>query len=410
MQEKKRIQELLNRHNEWMKESITLIASENAMSPLAESLMVSDLLHRYAEGWPKKRFYQGLEIYDEIELETIALAKKLFGAEFVDLRPISGALANLSVQAGLGDHGDKLMVMSTSSGAHISQAEFGAAGIRGLDVKYLPFDFEEMNIDADKAAIELRKEQPKIVTFGATLFLFPHPVKELAPVVKEFNGTITMDAAHILGLIAGGIFHDPLREGVDIVSASTHKTFPGPQGGLVFTNSKEIFKKVQFRIFPGLVSNHHLFRIPALGITLAEMLEFGHEYAGQVVRNSKALAQALHEHGFKVLCEHKGFTESHQILVDVREQGKGKFVAEELEKANIILNKNLMPWDDHNDSQNPSGIRIGVSEMTRRGMKENEMKDIALLFKRILMDKEGPAKVKADIVEMRRQFSKVGYC
>ena len=170
------------------------------------------------------------------------------------MRPISGALANLAVQSGLGKYGDKLMVMSTSSGAHISQAEFGAAGIRGLKVRYLPFDEREMNIDAERAAKELREEEPEIVTFGATLFLFPHPVKELAPVIKEFGGKTTMDAAHVFGLIAGGIFHDPLNEGIDIVSASTHKTFPGPQGGLVYSNNKEIFKKVQFRIFPGLVS------------------------------------------------------------------------------------------------------------------------------------------------------------
>ena len=405
-----KIESLLEKHNAWMRECIPLIASENAMSPKAESLLVSDLLHRYAEGWPKKRFYQGLDIYDELELEAISLAKKLFGAELVDLRPISGALANLAVQSGLGEHGDKLMVMSTSSGAHISQAEFGAAGIRGLDVKYLPFDEKEMNIDADKAAKELRKEEPKIVTFGATLFLFPHPVKELEPVIREFGGMTTMDAAHVLGLIAGGIFHDPLNEGIDVVSASTHKTFPGPQGGIVFSNNREMMKKVKFRIFPGLVSNHHLFRIPALAMTISEMLEFGRDYAKQVVCNAKALAQALHENGFKVLCEHKGFTESHQILLDVREQGKGKFVAEQLEKANIILNKNLLPWDDHNDSENPSGIRIGVSEMTRYGMREEEMKDLALLFKRLIIDKESIDKVKADVIEMRDNYRKIGYC
>jgi glycine hydroxymethyltransferase len=249
------------------------------------------------------------------------------------------------------------------------------------------------------------------MTFGASVFPFPHPVKELAEVGKEVGAKVVYDGAHVLGLIAGGKFQDPLREGADVITASTHKTFPGPQGGIILASTdEETWKHIQNKIFPGLVSNHHLHRLPAMVITLLEMEKFGPEYASQIIKNAKALGKALDGNGFTVLGGDKGYTESHQLVADVRNQNGGKWVAEALEKANIILNKNLMPWDDVNNPGNPSGIRIGTQEMTRFGMKEKDMETLAELMKKVCIDKEDPEKVKNDVIDFRKNFTEVKYC
>ena len=246
--------------------------------------------------------------------------------------------------------------------------------------------------------------------FWRLSFYLPHPVKELAEFGKDAGAKIVYDGAHVLGLIAGKTFQDPLREGADVITASTHKTFPGPQGGIILSNmEKEDWKKVQNAVFPGLVSNHHLHRLPALAITLMEMLSFGKDYAGQIVKNAKMLAKKLDSGGFKVLWKERGYTQSHQIVADTRSQGGGKWVAEALEKANIIINKNLLPWDDVNNPADPSGVRIGVQEMTRFGMKENEMNKIGDFISRVCMKKEDPAQVGKEVSEFRKGFTEVKY-
>ncbi len=403
-----KVREILEEHHSWFSKSLPMIASENITSLLVREVCASDFSHRYAEGKPRKRFYQGCRYIDEVEILTEELAKKLFEAEYANVQPISGTVANLACFYSLAKPGDLLMSLAVPHGGHISHAEISAAGVRGLRVTTFPFDQEEMNIDVDKAAEKIREKEPKIVLFGASIFLFPHPVKELHDVCREVGATIMYDAAHVLGLIAGKQFQQPLKEGVDVVSASRHKTFPGPQGGLILAK-QEYGKKLSQAVFPGLVSNHHLHHMAGFAVALAEMLEFGEAYAKQIVKNSKALAQALNELGFDVLCEHKGFTESHQVLVDVSKQGGGAKVAENLEKANIIINKNLLPWDDITQSKNPSGIRLGTQELTRLGMKEGEMEQIAEFIKRIAIDNEPPEKVKKDVEDLRKDFTKVHY-
>jgi glycine hydroxymethyltransferase len=293
----------------------------------------------------------------------------------------------------------------------------GTAGaVHGLEVEYLPLDYEELNIDVDKAKekiVQLAKDgkAPKLVMFGASVFPFPHPVKELASTIREVGATIGYDAAHVSGLIAGGVFQDPLREGADVMSLSTHKTFFGPQHGSVVSWDKHA-DKIKRAVFPGMVSNHHLHSVAALAIAAAEMLEFGSEYSRQIVKNSKALAQALYERGFKVLAEHKGFTESHVILIDITKQGDGGTIEELLEKANIIINRNLLPWDikEGRHFMHPGGIRLGTSEITRLGMKEPEMPEIAEFVKRVVIDRENVEKVKQAVAEFRKNFQKVHYC
>jgi len=412
--------DLLEQHHKWFQENIPLIASENIPSPAVRETLMTDFGNRYAEGWPGERVYAGCRYIDQVEFKCIELMKKLFKAEFVDVRPISGVVANLAVYTAFAEPGDTLLALSIPSGGHITSGkkELGgtAGAVKGLNVEYLPLDYKELNIDVDKARVKIKElatkgKPPKFVMFGASVFPFPHPVKELIETVREAGATAGYDAAHVAGLIAGGQFQDPLREGADVVSLSTHKTFFGPQHGGILSWEKNA-EKIKKATFPGMVSNHHLHAVAGLTIACAEMLEFGKEYASQIVKNAKALAQALYERGFKVLAEHKGFTQSHVILVDITKLGDGGTIEETLEKANVIINRNLLPWDikEGRHFMHPGGIRMGVSEVTRLGMKESEMNEIAEFFKRAIISKEPLERVRPDVAEFRRQYQKVHYC
>ena len=408
--ELEKVLSLVEKHNKWRKyECINLIASENVTSPLVDAVYLSDAMHRYAEGMPFKRYYQGTKYIDEIEVYAGELISKLFGADFVDLRPISGTTANGSVFYALGESGATTMITPLAGGGHVSHSHYGIMGALGMTPKPLPFDNKEINIDPDAASKEIRKVKPKFIVLGASFFLFPHPVKEIKEAAEEVGAPVIFDAAHVLGLIAGRVYPNPLEDGADVVTASTHKTFPGPQGGLIMTRNKEIYKKIKKVVFPVFVSNHHLHRLAATAVTAIEMMHFGEEYARQVVKNAKTLAEALYEEGFKVLGEHKGFTETHQVAVDVSGLGGGAPAAEKLEQANIILNKNMLPWDTPDMIKNPSGLRIGVQEVTRIGMKEEEMREIARFMARVLLKKEELTKVRKDVIEFRKQFQKVHY-
>ena len=406
------VRNAVEKHHKLFENSLPMIASENLISPLAREMLVSDFHDRYAEGAPGKRYYQGNIFVDEVELKTIELAKKLFKAEYADVRPISGTVANLGILFGLAKPGDKVTTCNVSDGAHISTAKFGAVGVRGcISVPY-PWDVENMNLDVDKTIKLLKEVRPKIALFGRSVFLFPTPLKELRATLEEIGCYVWYDGAHVMGLIAGGKFQAPFREGAEVMSGSTHKTLPGPQHGIILANprDKKMRDKLYYGVFPGVLSNHHLHAMAALAITLAEYIQFGKEYAAQIVNNAKALGQAMYERGFNVLCAHLGFTESHTLAVDVSKIGGGAEVVEDLEKANIITNKNLMPWDDVSMAMNPTGIRLGVQELTRIGMKEGEMREVADLLKKVAIDKKRPEVVKKEVIELKRGFNRIHYC
>jgi len=398
-------------NNEFFGSSLPMIASENVMSPIATEMLISDFEHRYAEGKPGERYYQGCGYIDDVERKAVDLGKRLFGCGYINVQVVSGTIANLAAFSALAQPGETLTALDTSMGAHISHQRIGAAGIRGLKVIHYPYDMENLNIDVDGSVDLIKKEKPKIVLLGQSLFLFPLPVRELSEAAREVGAKVIYDGAHVIGLIAGKRFQDPLREGADLLTGSTHKTFPGPQGGIILGNLDEKdSKKMDSAVFPGLTSNHHLHRLAALAVTLAEELTFGETYAEQTVRNARAFAQRMHELGFSVLGEHLGFTKSHQIAVDVKTLGGGTEAADLLERCGIIVNKNMLPYDDPKKPKNPSGLRIGVQELTRCGMKEVEMERVAELFKEALMDKKAPDNISAEVKELRKDFRRVKYC
>jgi len=401
--------EIIDKQEKWFKECLPMIASENLTSPAQRRAINSDFQHRYAEGKVGKRYYQGCEYIDEIEEQAIRLAKKLFRAKHVNVQPISGVNANLAAFFALTKPGDNIMALSVPHGGHISHAVHSAAGIHGLKVEPHPFDFRKMNIEPDIMARRIRENKPALVVFGASLFLFPHPVAEAREACDDVGAHIYYDGAHVMGLIAGKQFQDPIHEGADVLGGSTHKTFPGPQGAILLCD-EDVAKKIDHAVFPGTTSNHHLHHVAALAIALAEMLEFGEDYARQTVANARALAVALNEKGFKVLGEDHHFTDSHQVAVDVSNNGGGTRTVLALERANIIANKNLLPWDIEEKVKDPSGLRLGTQELTRLGMTESHMNDVAEFIARVAIVKEDPEKVKREVVDFRKEYQTVRYC
>ena len=401
------IEELVQKQNEWRSKTLNLIASENVLSGRARRVMGSDFAHRYAEGHPGERYYQGTEIIDEIEARVKKNLKSLFHCRQVDVRPVSGTVANDAVFSRYIHPGDVVMVNSTPGGGHISHHRAGSVGKYTHNIVSFPLTPDGYRIDLEKTLDLARALEPKVMILGKSLFLFREPVRELAGFCHQHQIALLYDGAHVLGLIAGREFQDPLEEGALLITASTHKTFFGSQRGLILSNAGESeWRKIDKGAFPGSSSNHHLDTLVALGIATYEMMEFGQAYARQTISNAKALGAKLYERGFKVQAAELGFTETHQLAIDVSEFGGGDEVARHLKDNNIILNMNLLPFEPLDQVTNPAGIRLGVQEMTRFGMKEPEMGAIADLLKKCLM--EGKY-VGDEVTKLRQEFRTIHY-
>ncbi len=405
-----RICSTVEEHSRWFEGALPLIASENLLSPYAKELLISDFHSRYAEGLPGERYYEGNHWVDVVEQECLRLARELFRCNFADVRPISGTVANIAVLKAMAEPGMQIGSCRLAEGAHISSAGFGAFGIRSVKQVYYAFDTHEMQLDVDATKRILLKERPPLALFGLSLFLFPFPLQELQETLRDIGALGWYDGAHVLGLIASGLFQDPLHEGCAVLSGSTHKTLPGPQHGILLSDSQDadLKKRLTSAAFPGVTSNHHLNEMAALAVSLAEQLAFGKDYSRMIVRNAKALGAALQQRGFQVLCAHKDFTESHQVAVRVEAEGGGDAVAKRLEAARIVVNKNLLPGDK--SPKHPEGIRLGAQELTRVGMGPSDMDAVAEFMDDLLHKGKGPEEVGARVAEFKKGFTKVRYC
>jgi len=389
-----------------------MIASENIVSPLVQDIVRSDLHGRYAEGLPGNRYYQGCNDFDTIESLGLSLAQEVFQAPFANIQSISGTVSNIGALKALAKPGDRITAVSTADGGHISHARMGAVGLRDLNLTTYPWDEERMEPDVDASCAMIREVQPKVALFGQSVFLFPTPMKEMADAAKEVGAAVMYDGAHVLGLIAGGQFQDPLREGADVMTGSSHKTFPGPQGGFLLSSSEdEAFqKRLNNAMFPGVCSSYHLHHVAGKVMALAEFKEFGADYAKDIVTNAQAFAAALAGEGFDVLAESRGYTASHQVLTrhGSLDSGAGAKAAALLEEAGIITNMNMLPGDTK--AMSPSGLRLGVQELTRVGFTADEMNDVASLYARVLLHEEDPNTVKKDVHELKSNHQVIRYC
>ncbi len=402
----------VTRNEEWRgKQCINLLAPEAPTSPAVRALLSSEIGTRAAEGHigAVNRWFAGTKYIDEIEALCVELLKKAFRARYADHRLVASMIGNMAVYTALTDPGDVIMSISQPFGGHSSNRIDGPAGVRGLKIVDIPFDPIECEVDLDlfrKAAPLVR---PRLVALGASMTLFPFPLQTMHDVVAEWGGHIFFDGAHQLGLIAGGQFQDPLREGAAVMTGSAGKTFSGPQSGVMIWNDPQFTEPLTHAVFPVLAATHQVNRVAALAVSAVEMITFGQTYMAQIVRNAQALGAALDRRGIAMLAAHKGYTTTHQVIADVRQFGGGLEVAHLLARANIITNKNLIPTDKAEDWNRPGGLRIGTIEVTRLGMSEAEMESIADFIARVLVEKAPVEQVANEVIAFRESYQTLYY-
>ena len=381
--------------------NIELIASENIASPAVIACMGTVLTNKYAEGLPAKRYYGGCEVVDEVERLAIARAKALFGAEFVNVQPHSGAQANLAVYAALLQPGDTILGMSLAGGGHLTHGAPANQSGKVYNAVSYGVDPATGRIDYDEVARLAEIHRPKLIVAGASAYPRAIDFEKFAEIAHANGALLMVDMAHIAGLVAGGVHMSPVPY-ADIVTTTTHKTLRGPRGGLIM-GKEEFAKKINSAVFPGTQGGPLMHVIAAKAICLKEAMqqEF-REYARQIVKNSKALAAALLSYGFDLV---SGGTDNHLMLADLRPLHiTGKELQHRLDENYITVNKNAIP----NDPEKPfvtSGVRIGTPAATTRGMKEEDMAVIARCIYDTAADFEGTQeKVRAAVAELTKKY------
>ena len=402
----------VKRNEHWRGEQcLNLLAPEAPTSPTVRALLSAEVGTRAAEGHigQVNRWFAGTRHIDEIEALCVELLKRVFRARYADHRLVASMIGNLTVYTALTDPGDVIMSIAQPFGGHSSNRLDGPAGVRGLKIVDVPMDPTELEVDLDVFRKTAPLVRPKLVALGASMTLFPFPLQEMSEIVAEWGGRVFFDGAHQIGLIAGGQFQDPLREGAVVMTGSAGKTFSGPQSGIIVWDDPHLTPALTHAIFPVLAATHQVNRVAALAVAAAEMVEFGPTYMAQIVRNAQALGAALEQRGIPVLGAHKGYTRTHQVIADVQAFGGGLDVAHTLARANIVTNKNLLPSDTPQDWDRPRGLRMGTIEVTRFGMHEQEMDSIADFMARILVGKESPDIVVEDVIAFRQGYQTLYY-
>ena len=385
-------------------EGIELIASENFVSKAVMEAAGSVLTNKYAEGYPKKRYYGGCVNIDIVENLAIERLKEIFGAKYANVQAHSGSQANMGIYVALLEPGDKILGMSLSAGGHLTHGykiSFSGKNYIGLEYGLNP---ETELIDFDSIRKIALAEKPKIIVAGASAYSRIIDFQKFREIADEIGAYLMVDMAHIAGLVAAGEHPNPL-EYAHVVTSTTHKTLRGPRGGVILTNHQEIAEKIDKTIFPGIQGGPlgHIVAAKAVAFKEALTPEFK-DYQRQVVKNAKAMAEELVSGGLRIV---SGGTDNHLMLVDLRSKGvTGKVAEKILEEAGITCNKNAIP----NDPEKPfitSGIRLGTPAITTRGMKEEEARQIAKMIIKVLNNPEDSqkiAEVKEEVLALTKKF------
>ena len=384
-------QQILEDQHAYRRSTLNMVAAESATSPLMERIIGSDFSRRYSS----PGVYAGDKHFARAYDLTLDLVRRLFRVDHVNIKPATGNLAVLAVVTGLTKPGDRIVKVGDKHGGYpIRLADWA-----GVEIVDFPFDFDRLNIKADEAIQQMHQVRPSLVIFGASEFLYPHPVTEVAAAAHEVGAVVAYDGSHVMGLIAGGQFQDPLREGADVLFGSTHKTFPGPQRGMVASNDESVMERIGQALNPPplLLSSYHLNTTVALGVAAAEMLAFGREFAPQIVRNSQALAQGLMDNEVPVFTAASGCTQTHQVILE-----NGGFISPEgirikegMERCGILAD---------------AVVRIGTQEVTRLGMREDEMRTIAGLIADTAHGRRPEDEIRADVASLAADFQRLRFC
>jgi len=405
-----KIAKLIQKESGRQQDTLMMIPSENYTSPSVREAVGSILIHKYAEGYPTKRYYQGQEFVDQIENLARERAKKLFKVEHVNVQPYSGSPANTAVFFALLENGDKVMGLKLDHGGHLTHGhpKVTFSGKYFNSVPYLAA--EDGQLDYEQLAKIVKSEKPKLIVAGTTAYPRILNWKKFAEIADSVDAWLMADISHIAGLVVAGAHPSPANF-VHIITTTTHKTLRGPRGAMIMVTKKgikkdtDLAKKIDKAVFPGLQGGPHLHTIAGIAVTLkeADTAKFK-KYGQQVVKNAKVLAEELKKQGFKIVTDG---TDNHLMVVDLRESGiLGKDAAIMLEKAGIVLNYNTIPFDP-NPPFNPSGIRLGTPALTTRGMKEKEMKKIAVWIGEVIKSKGKTSvfkKVKEEVKKLCQKF------
>jgi glycine hydroxymethyltransferase len=397
--EERRLAGLVRAHDRWRgREVFNLLASENAVSPTARGYLGSDLAGRYTlplttemDGETLDNSYTGTRYTDQIEALANAAAARLFHARFATTRPLSGHIAALSTLVPLLPPGSRLLAIAPNEGGYDGYAPGFVPAVFGYTVRPLPASGPGHRVEAAEAVETIRREKPNAVVLGQSFLLFPYPLREIAEATHAFGGLVFYDASHVLGLIAGGEFQDPLREGADVVFGSTHKSFPGPQGGLLVTDREDLFRQLDPALVWRIFDNAHWNRIAGLAQTLLELERCGSDYARTTVGNAQTLGRELTKRGLPLVAEAEGFTRSHQLHIDrprlkaTAGIGAGA-LARRLEGERLLID--LVG-------------RIGTAEVARLGLRPRDMGRLADLLVRGGLKGE---KVGPQVLAWRRTF------
>jgi len=403
---KDKIFELIKKEEKRQRETLMMIPSENYASPAVRVALASFLTHKYAEGYPGRRYYQGNEIVDEIENLAVERAKKLFGAPHANVQPYSGSPANMAVYFALVNSGETIMGMDLRAGGHLTHG--APVSFSGIFFKVVSYGVDKNDwLDYKEIESLAKKYKPKLIWCGATAYPRIFDWKKFAEIAEKIGAWLAADIAHYAGLVAGGAYPSPAPF-VDVVTTTTHKTLRGPRGAIIMVTKKGLKKdprlgqKIDRWVFPGLQGGPHENNIAGIAVALNEASQPAFKkYACQVVKNAKVLAEELIKYGFNLV---SGGTDNHLILVDLRNKGiGGKEAAVALEEAGIVVNANSIP-NDPAPPLKPSGIRLGTPALTTRGMREKEMKLIAGWINEILNLKFKKEKVRKEVRDLCKKF------
>lgn len=385
-------------------DNIELIASENFASAAVQQAQGTCLTNKYAEGYPGRRWYGGCENVDMVEQLAIDRAKELFGAAFANVQPHSGSQANAAVYFSVLEPGDKILTMDLSHGGHLTHGHFANFSGKFYQVQHYGVTKETEQIDYDQLASAAAEFRPKMITAGASAYSRVIDFKRMREIADSVGAYLFVDMAHIAGLVAAGVHPSPL-EHAHFVTTTTHKSLRGPRGGLILTNDEKLAKGIDSTVFPGVQGGPLMHVIAAKAVCFHEALQPGFkEYQAQVIKNAQTLAAALEGHGYRII---SGGTDNHLFMVDLRPSGmNGKQAQEALDHAGITVNKNSIPFDTESPFKG-GGIRIGTPAVTTRGMKEDEMKQVAGLIHEALTNREDAVKLEAlrqQVIALNRGF------
>lgn len=404
-----KISEYIEKEEDLSENVLHLTANETLLSPLAYSALSSNLYSRYLlehldmRGRSPSRLgnfvFRGLNYINEIERSATKVCQELFGAKYVEFRCLSGLHAMQTTIASLSNPGDTIMRIATKDGGHfLTETICKVFGRQSCSYAFNP-ETHELDMEITRQIIE--REKPVLLFVDAMNYLFPFPLGKLREIAGDI--TIVFDASHTLGLIAGGQFQDPLREGANILQANTHKTFFGPQKGIILSNDPYLMDRINYTLSNGLVSSQHTNSALVLFIALHEMYYYGREYATEVVKNAQYLAEAMYKRGLNVLEAERGFTKNHMFFIDIRSHGLGNILLERLIRANISANRS-------NPFEHIDALRIGVQEITRRGFSTSDLVQISDWFGRLIIDNDEPQNIRSEVIDLVRSRRSVLYC